>query len=46
MMIMNDVRSILNEKQVPKAFWPEAVRWCVHIKNRCPTTTVENKTPK
>ena len=37
---------MLNEKQVPKAFWLEAVRWCVHIHNRCPTVVVENKTPE
>ena len=43
--IMNVVRSMLNEKQVPKAFWPKTVRWCVYIQNRCPTAVVENKTP-
>ena len=43
-MIMYVVRSMLNEKQVPKDFWPEAVRWCVHIQNRCPIVAVENKT--
>ena len=42
--IMNVVQSMLNEKQVSKTFWPEAVRWCVHIHNRCPTVAVENKT--
>lgn len=43
---MNAVRSMLIEQQVPKAFWPEAVRWCVHIQNRCPTAAVKNKTPE
>nr|KYP72897.1 Retrovirus-related Pol polyprotein from transposon TNT 1-94 [Cajanus cajan] len=43
---MNVVCSMLNEKQFPKVFWPEAVKWCVHVQNRCPTVTVENKTPK
>ena len=42
--IMNVVRSMLNEKQVPKAFWPEVVRWCVHIQNRFPIVAIENKT--
>ena len=28
---MNVVRAVLHEKQVPKSFWPEAVRWCVHV---------------
>ena len=37
---------MLNEKQVPKAFWPEVMSWCVHIHNRCPTVVVENKTPE
>jgi len=44
--IMNMVRSMLIGRQVPKVFWPEAARWCVHILNRCPTTVVRNKTPE
>lgn len=44
--IMNAVRSMLIEKKVPKAFWAEAARWCVHIQNRCPTAAVPNKTPE
>jgi len=44
--IMNAVRSMLSEKQVPKVFWPEAVRWCVHIQNRCPTVAMDNVTPE
>lgn len=44
--IMNAVRAILNEKQVPKVFWPEAARWCVHVQNRSPTSAVEQKTPE
>ncbi|GJU04879.1 retrovirus-related pol polyprotein from transposon TNT 1-94 [Tanacetum coccineum] len=44
--IMNMVRSMLTEKQVPKMFWPEAVRWSVHILNRCPTVAVQNQTPE
>ena len=43
---MNVVRSMLNENQVPKAFWHEAVRWCVHIQNQCPIVAVENKIPE
>ena len=31
-------------KQVPKIFWVEVARWCVHILNRSPTTNVQNKT--
>lgn len=44
--IMNMVRSMLAEKQVPKMFWPKAIKWSVHILNRCPTVAVQNKTPE
>lgn len=44
--MMNMVRSLLSEKQVPKAFWPEAVRWSVHVLNRSPTVAVQDKTPE
>ena len=37
---------MLNERKVPKTFWSEAGKWCVHIQNRCPTSAVENKTPE
>ncbi|CAJ2656651.1 unnamed protein product [Trifolium pratense] len=44
--IMNMVRSMLTNKNVPKTFWPEAVNWSVHILNRCPTFSVKNMTPE
>ncbi|XP_042450656.1 uncharacterized protein LOC122035309 [Zingiber officinale] len=44
--IMNMVRSMLSEKQVPKTFWPEAANWVVHILNRSPTLAVKNMTPE
>ncbi|KAL9235087.1 hypothetical protein vseg_009883 [Gypsophila vaccaria] len=44
--IMNAVRSMLIERKVPKVFWSEAARWCVHVLNRCPTVAVANKTPE
>jgi len=44
--LMNIVRATLNERQVPKAFWPEAARWCVHVQNRSPTSAIEQKTPE
>lgn len=44
--IMNTVRSMLADKKVPKMFWPEAVKWCVHIQNRCLTAAVKGKTPE
>ena len=44
--VMNLVRCILTDKQVPKAFWPEAVRWCVHVLNRSPTQALQHITPE
>jgi len=41
---MNLVRCILTDKQVSKVFWPEAVRWCVHVLNRSPTLAVQHST--
>jgi len=29
---MNAVHSMLSEKQVPKVFWPEVVRWLFMFK--------------
>jgi len=45
-MIMNGVRVVLNERQVRKVFWLEAVKWCVHVQNRSPTSAVENTIPE
>jgi transposase InsO family protein len=44
--IMNMVRSMLSEKQVPKKFWPEAVNWTTHVLNRSPTLAVKEMTPE
>jgi hypothetical protein len=44
--MMNLVRCILTDKQVPKVFWPEAIRWCVHVLNRSPTLAVQHSTPE
>lgn len=44
--IMEMVRCILNDKEVPKKFWAEAARWAVHVLNRSPTTVIEGKTPE
>lgn len=44
--IMNTVHSMLSEKKVPKMFWPEDVKWCVHIQNRSQTAAVKEKTPE
>lgn len=44
--IMNMVRSMLSEKQVPKHFWPKAVNWTAHVLNRSPTLAVKYMTPE
>jgi transposase InsO family protein len=44
--IMNMVRCMLSEKHVPKYFWPEAVKWTIHILNRSPTLAVKELTPE
>ncbi|CAJ2640628.1 unnamed protein product [Trifolium pratense] len=44
--IMNMVRCMINERNVPKIFWPEAVNWSLHILNRCPTFAVKDVTPE
>ncbi|CAJ2639490.1 unnamed protein product [Trifolium pratense] len=44
--IMNMVRCMISEKNVPKSFWPEAVNWAAHILNRSPTFTVKDVTPE
>ncbi|TQE03722.1 hypothetical protein C1H46_010696 [Malus baccata] len=44
--IMNMVRCMLSEKQIPKTFWPEAVNWAVYVLNRSPTLAVKGKTPE
>ena len=44
--IMNMVRSMLSEKQVPKNFWPEVVNWTAHVLNRSPTLAIKDMTPE
>lgn len=42
--IMNMVWSMLTGRRVPKIFWPEATKSCVHVLNRSPTIAVQGKT--
>jgi len=42
---MEMARSMLKEKGMPNTFWAEAVYTVVYILNRCPTKTVQDKTP-
>ncbi|GJV88201.1 retrovirus-related pol polyprotein from transposon TNT 1-94 [Tanacetum coccineum] len=44
--IMNMVRAVLSEKEVPKSFWPNAVQWANHVLNRSPTTIMKDMTPE
>ena len=44
--VMNMVRAILSEKEVPKSFWADAVQWANHVLNRSPTTIVKDMTPE
>jgi hypothetical protein len=37
---------MLSAKNVPKVFWPEAVKWATHVMNRSPTLSVKNITPE
>lgn len=43
---MNMVRSVLNDREVPKRFWPEAEKWATHVLNRSPRYVLIDKTPK
>ncbi|CAM8885291.1 unnamed protein product [Rhodiola kirilowii] len=44
--IMNMVRCLLKEKNMPKRYWAEAANWASHILNRCSTSAVKNRTPQ
>jgi hypothetical protein len=37
---------MMNARNVPKRFWPEAVKWATHVMNRSPTLSVKNSTPE
>ena len=43
--ILNMVRSMLFFKNVKLMFWADAVLCAVYIKNRCPSSSIRNKTP-
>ncbi|GKD48884.1 retrovirus-related pol polyprotein from transposon TNT 1-94 [Tanacetum coccineum] len=40
------VRSMLKSKKMPKEFWAEAVDCAVYLLNRCPSKSLDNKTPQ
>ena len=39
------VRSMLADSELPKSFWAEALATAVYLRNQCPTKSVEGKTP-
>lgn len=44
--LLNMVRCMLREKNLPRKFWAEAVYTATHILNRCPTKRLEGITPE
>ena len=43
--LMEMVRSMLADSELPKSFWAEALSTAVYLRNRSPTKAVEGKTP-
>jgi hypothetical protein len=44
--LMDMVRSMIAGRNVPKVFWPEAIKWATHVMNRSPTLSVKDITPE
>lgn len=44
--IMNMVRCLLSEKEMPKSLWPEAAKWTAHVLNRSYTKAVKDMVPE
>nr|GEV61326.1 copia-type polyprotein [Tanacetum cinerariifolium] len=44
--ILNMVRSMFKTKKMPKEFWADAVDCTVYLLNRCPSKSLDNKTPQ
>jgi hypothetical protein len=44
--LMDMVRSKIAGRNVPKVFWPEAIKWATHVMNRSPTLSVKDITPE
>ena len=40
--IVEMVRTMMNEKRLPKYFWVEAMDTEIHILNRCPTKALKD----
>jgi hypothetical protein len=37
---------MLSDMNVPKEFWPDAVKWATYVLNRSPTLAVKDMTPE
>lgn len=46
MTILNMVRSMLKEKNLPHIFWGEVAMTVVHVLNRCPTKRLDSMVPE
>ena len=44
--ILDMARSMLKSKKMPKEFWAEAIDCAIYLLNRCPTRSVQDKTPQ
>jgi len=42
--VLNMVRCMFSEKNLPKEFWLDAVKWPVYVQNRSPTTALKEVT--
>ena len=43
--LLEAIRSMISSSHLSKSFWAEALRTAVYVRNRCPTSTLVNKTP-
>ena len=43
--LVESIRSMLADSQLPKRFWAEALSTAAYLRNRCPTNAVKGKTP-
>lgn len=44
--MMNMVRCLLSEKDMPRSLWPDATRWTSHVLNRSFTKAIKDKVPE
>jgi hypothetical protein len=44
--LLNNVRAMLTDADLPNMFWFEALTYAVHLHNLSPTRTLKNMTPE